>query len=119
MESSWGVVMSELLELAAKAMHHKRHPDFMNYTVHEDGVTLDLGSRRGAITSHWNPLEDDGDAFRLAVALKIPVWYTENYVRVNQRECGDAGVVEYFVGAPGTATRRAIVRATAEIGRAL
>lgn len=52
----------------------------------------------------WNPLTDDGDAFRLAVALRlmdeVPVMNSQ-YASVN----------------PLAATRLAIVRAAAEIGR--
>ena len=61
----------------------------------------------------WNPLTDDGDALRLAVQLfrDIHFWYFENSVSVGNElrvACGDD---------PCAATRRAIVRAAAEIGR--
>ena len=85
----------ELLELAAKAV--------------------------GEITpSRWNPLTDDGDAFRLAVKLNmgisIPIHHTiradvicfKNSA-INAREEGDDSY---------TAARRAIVRVAAEIGKA-
>ncbi len=49
----------------------------------------------------WNPLTDDGDALRLAVKLRIEV---------------EAGWM-VFSEDPYAATRRAIVRAAAEIGR--
>lgn len=96
----------ELLELAAKAA----------------GIWLEWG---GEIWMppyhHWNPLTNDGDALRLAVKLNlgisIPIHQTIKAdvvcfsdSRVNIREEGDD---------PYTATRRAIVRAAAEIGRGM
>lgn len=63
----------------------------------------------------WNPLTDDGDALRLAVKLNI---------QMTPRTDGksEAAHLAYFIednkGDPYAATRRAIVRAAAEIGRA-
>jgi hypothetical protein len=70
----------------------------------------------------WNPLTDDGDALRLAVALRINVYSPpgkaasaswswtdqdgEKYTSYCNEKNGDIA-----------ATRRAIVRAAAEIGR--
>lgn len=70
----------------------------------------------------WRPLNDDGDALRLAVTLGLEIYHTIN-----------DGVWTVFVGYPSgvrivytaepwsenqfAATRRAIVRAAAEIGR--
>lgn len=54
---------------------------------------------------HWNPLADDGDALRLAA--KLHLWEA---VRLAHREVSDT--VDIYA-----ATRRAIVRAAAEIGR--
>ena len=64
----------------------------------------------------WNPLTDDGDALRLAVALRMCVdpWGSgaSAVVEVNNR----ALVAEPHYGDdPGRATRRAIVRAAAEL----
>jgi hypothetical protein len=63
----------------------------------------------------WNPLEDDGDAFRLAVDLKLLISVSDWSSKAT-----DGLTVESFE--PATAdrradTRRAIVRAAAEIGR--
>ncbi|WP_395026558.1 hypothetical protein [Comamonas odontotermitis] len=67
----------------------------------------------------WDPLLDDGDALRLAVKLRMPLWFdTETSVIANQRNCGDSGIrVETGVNDLGgyAATRRAIVRAAADI----
>ena len=103
----------ELLELAAKAAGYKHtqwapllHPkvDWGVCTV--DGI--------------WNPLESDGDALRLAVKLNLAIqtlpgrnkpsseaWHNDKYAR------------ELWDGDPYAATRRAIVRAAAEIGRTM
>ena len=63
-------------------------------------------------TKPWNPLTDDGDALRLAVRLNIPVFpYDE------ETSTGTVGVVAKNWGSKEANTRRAIVRAAAEIGR--
>lgn len=65
----------------------------------------------------WNPLHDDGDAFRLAVQLRMPIWFDERSTTADQRKCGDHGRrVEtglYDLGGYA-ATRLAIVRAAAD-----
>lgn len=99
----------EMLELAAKAagMHH---PDGWDWLVN------DLGFK-------WNPLEDDGDAFRLAVKLnistdisskEIDAFYHMDYNTFCKTEPG------IKMGAdPAASTRRAIVRAAVEIGKSM
>lgn len=74
----------------------------------------------------WNPLADDGDAFRLAVKLNIDFYMGAD------SDGPEAGVGYYLPGRdnklhtcepirkdPYAATRRAIVRAAAAIGKAL
>jgi hypothetical protein len=63
-------------------------------------------------SDYWNPLTDDGDALRLAVRLRMNVdWESADCVW-----CDNEG--ETVEGDdPYAATRRAIVRAAAEIGR--
>lgn len=64
----------------------------------------------------WNPLADDGDAFRLAVKLQLIVRCYANVVIVD----GDGiSVMESYSDDPYAATRRAITRAAAEIGKAM
>ena len=67
----------------------------------------------------WNPITDDGDALRLAVKLGIRVCPVtadgRNAYAAHDRLAG--GVGEPHNGDPHAATRRAIVRAAAEIGR--
>lgn len=71
----------------------------------------------------WNPLTDDGDALRLAVKLRL------------HAECCNSGIVYVWIGSElvltnadthdnsdlsrYAATRRAIVRAAAEIGKGM
>lgn len=70
----------------------------------------------------WNPLADDGDALRLAVKLRLMVdvcgahtevvWCDEDLSESHSLEEWDS------FGDDGMRTRRAIVRAAAEIGMA-
>lgn len=73
---------------------------------------------------HWNPLTDDGDALRLAVKLKLTIQH--NHTGVFCYDSPDfmdkkQNMVEVWESDndPYAATRRAIVRASAEIGRAM
>ncbi len=70
----------------------------------------------------WSPLDDDGDALRLAVAqgLSIEIDKCEDESRVAECEC--EALIKNFHhldGGADAATRRAIVRTAAEIGRAM
>lgn len=77
----------------------------------------------------WSPLDNDGDALRLAVKLEMQVEYLEFTGNARARARGMRGEtdwqVEYCMGAsfdrkdPEAATRRAIVRAAAEIGKSI
>lgn len=102
-----------LLELAANAA---------GYTI-----TDWCAGRRGADwaelsdTSKWNPIEDDGDALRLAVSLGIHVEQNTAFKRACAMWYGKSVLREELFVSWGddkyAATRRAIVRAAAEIGR--
>ena len=89
----------ELLELAAKAVGHAiDRIDAMHEP--EDWAC-------------WNPLTDDGDALRLAVSLRLDL-------NINDGECDVFSSDGFFSERgedTGSATRRAIVRAAAEIGK--
>lgn len=98
----------ELLELAAKA------------------AGIQIGCRGcgkfGCIGEcEWNPLTDDGDALRLAVKLKITLFQTSKSVIAEPDADFDYKLIskkEYCDGETRcAATRSAIVRAAAEIGR--
>ena len=80
---------------------------------------------------YWNPLTDDGDALRLAVKLRIdlhtsPINGDAVIVTAKHRLPSDllrqpnpTTAAESYTPDPYAATRRAIVRAAAEIGKAL
>ena len=102
----------ELLELAAKA--------YLDKSWHGNEAYM-----RGFMST-WNPLADDGDALRLAVKLGmvIDARYTQQeafrYNRVTFWSTPSRGEHISFEDVemePLAATRRAIVRAAAEIGR--
>lgn len=76
--------------------------------VHEDGMLCMV---------RWNPLEDDGDALRLAVQLNLGVYNFNGFSIASN--CLQGLVLdsrEDHNGDPRAATRRAIVRAAASIG---
>lgn len=94
----------ELLELAAKAA---------GINLQWMGGAVEV--RDGIITA-WNPLYDDGDALRLAVRLHLKIligeaWSVAGEHQTMFRVSPDDDPCQY------AATRRAIVRAAAEIGR--
>lgn len=107
----------ELLELAAKADGREIDPVDAAHDPEE--------------WECWNPLEDDGDALRLAVKLRLTIKHDDP-------DAGVAGISSNQSGAPTldgngpvfckewhrdsdpcAATRRAIVRAAAAIGKAM
>lgn len=100
---------SELLELAAKAYL----PD-ENYT--------NAAYMRGFF-SNWNPLTDDGAALRLGCGLGFNIRVDLAAKRVDViSQYGEISITEYFVENSNdlyAATRRAIVRAAAELGKAM
>jgi hypothetical protein len=105
----------DLLTLAAKAAG--LDIDFGDRLV--DGSNAVCYFNRGD-GEFWNPLVDDGDVLRLAVKLRIKFFINEPCVYAGR--VSDAGIVsvfEEFVDDPLAATRRAIVRAAAEIGRSM
>lgn len=80
--------------------------------------------RHGVITTdgHWSPIHDDGDALRLAVKLGLIL------ILSPREDCRGQTVVIYFglckieescYEGREKAARRAIVRAAAEIGKAM
>ena len=75
--------------------------------------------KTGSIGNNWNPLTDDGDALRLAVKLNFLV---DSSAIQGATDAGDGTTFyqcELHNGDPYAATRRAIVRAAAEIGKSL
>ncbi len=101
----------ELLERAAEVMGFAN----FSYASPESGICVELGCRPGAITSYWKPLTDDGDALRLAVKLGMGILVDH----ISSRAGANVGDGDYFTELfdtdPYAATRRAIVRAAAEL----
>lgn len=98
-----------MLEMAARAAHG------------EFGAQM--------LDSGWNPLTDDGDALRLAVKLGLDLLRTDQdveaiaglppYVKADQPHAAAPFGIMPLGGDPYAATRRAIVRAAAEIGKGM
>ena len=101
---------NELLELAAKAVG----PKVVRKVECSDGFELvEMSS-----WLRWNPLEDDGAALRLAVKLKMSVTVFDDAVGIGINP--DFGYREYDISHDqNTSTRRAIVRAAAEVGKSM
>jgi len=93
----------ELLEKAAKAAGEIT-PSWYGNQNYLDGV---LG--------RWNPLTDDGDALRLMVDLRILLRQRSDMV--DAKASPFVAMRELYGTDPYAATRRAIVRAAAEIGK--
>lgn len=112
----------ELLELAAKAA--RINVGWIGGYQTGDSLYL-KGERTPDNSPFWNPLLMDGDALRLYVKLKIIVTFTDNHVCAGQR--GGPYTDEVFEALPFKLqeeselrlVRRAIVRAAAEIGKAM
>jgi hypothetical protein len=117
----------EILELAAKAAgfgapktgrtcwteseyprNSEKYGALWNYVGHMDTAEL------------WNPLTDDGDALRLAVKLGLGISIPLSNKRTDVVTFSGpiTSVIEAH-GDPYAATRRAITRAAAEIGKAV
>lgn len=93
----------ELVEMAAKAA----------------GLHIKVASNSGrGLKVHgncnwWNPLTDDGDAFRLAVKLQLEIYIDHRGVAV-RTHCGLKVLEREF---HAEAARRAITLAAAQIGK--
>ena len=110
----------ELLEAAAKAAGIE-HPGG-EHSIANDGRLWDCNGLRW-----WNPLTDNGDAFRLAVKLRMMVdvnvcfvevvWHDSDLSEMHdlQEDWGEGAADD---AVKQGATRRAITRAAAEIGKA-
>lgn len=67
----------------------------------------------------WNPWVDDCHAFRLAVKLGLRIEHARQYAVCYSGSCMAEQFTERWTDDPYAATRRAIVRAAAEIGRSM
>lgn len=111
----------ELLEQAAKAAGIEIEWNVM--INHNSPILAPKTQQECNWLSHehtaWNPLTDDGDALRLAVKLKLCVGPNLDGDRaVVYGDNGDT-ITEEFLSNPYAATRLAIVRAAAEIGKSM
>ena len=100
----------ELLELAAKAAGY-------HFTWNDKHDCAEVWVDGDKIKRFWQPHRDDGDTLRLAVKLELPIHYTyDDCIETGNTRSGFP-IREKYDGDPYAATRLAIVRAAAEIGR--
>jgi hypothetical protein len=97
----------EMLELAARATGY----NWRDWTPNSNPLMAEW-------PYDWNPLTDDGDALRLAVKLSLNVQINQISVNVYYGETKFVGE-ECLSAGRDAATRRAIVRAAADIGKAM
>ncbi len=114
----------ELLELAAKAAG-------IEFGLYHEAPSKLVKTQIGDAWVSWNPLADDGDALRLAVKCRIdlhtsPIGGEAVVVTAKHRMRSDilreqnpTHAAEEWKPNPYAATRRAIVRAAAAIGRTM
>lgn len=102
-----------MLVLAAKAAGL----DGWSYDYDSDSMeSPPIDTKHGVTYKYWSPLHDDGDALRLAMDLGL-------VVDCSRASAGEPFKMHHF-GRDGAkdqraATRRAIVRAAAEVGRSM
>ena len=101
----------ELLEYAAKAAGINRY--YYEYLGKWGLIEDDPES------GWWNPLIDDGDALRLLARLRMSAIFPTAIGRDFIEVYGIIQHKETLFNDPFAATRRAIVRAAAEIGRSM
>lgn len=100
----------ELLKMAAKAVGGIYDP-----------LTSCITSDGGFEFEQWNPLDDDGDAFRLAIKLSICIQFIPDCDTAQvYQENESGGAYNVHTAAMGDIeTRRIITQAAAEIGKAM
>jgi hypothetical protein len=110
----------ELLEAAARAFWAEEIDDVCS--IRWLAVDQAIGYTHADNQDHngldrefvWNPLEDDGDALRLAVKMRLELTWWKIGVRAESAQQEPVGI-EPFGADPYAATRRAIVRAAASM----
>ncbi len=118
----------ELLELAAKAagmrvgfepntVERGRYDLYWSHCHHQLIWHNKTAGSEYPEPVYWNPLNNDGDALRLAVKLRMQIDILDRSIYAVAM--GSVRVCELDRADPQAATRRAIVRAAAEIGRAM
>ncbi|HGM7971582.1 TPA: hypothetical protein ACKP9O_001641 [Pseudomonas aeruginosa] len=108
----------ELLELAARAAGYQFSYSYRSLSSPAVPVILaETGRWR-----QWDPRHDDGDALRLAVKLRLDITFYNGFQEVAAEPSNGDGMnpsQEVFIEDPYAATRRAITRAAAEIGKSM
>lgn len=110
----------ELLELAAKASG--REGDWVDFA----GMDIRVGYQGGLLCGdadsgyYWNPLKDDGDLYRLAREVKGNLYFSgrRGFFEITS-DSEEPAITEHFEIGNREEEARAIVRAAAEIGRAM
>lgn len=72
----------ELLELAAKACGFEQDYQWKVRFLPSAGGSV----KRGNSWVKWNPLEDNGDVFRLAIKLEISICFRTGLVEVGNKD---------------------------------
>ena len=108
--------LREMLELAALAVGY-RHVDYSSCD-YDGALGIVLLDENGGQGKNWSPHTDDGDSRRLEVALKLSVCVCDEAVIVEQ--CmGSFQALEKLGLDPLAATRMAVLRCAAEIGKSM
>ena len=119
----------ELLEWAAKAAGYTtNHPwNAERLTFNPPVDALYVMNENGVVHMAWNPLDDSGAAMNLAVDLDLaivpyPIYNKQKHSVLVQKKNLDESrfeEMELHGDDPRAATRRAIVSAAAELGKAM
>jgi hypothetical protein len=106
----------ELLEMAARAAWTRSLA--IGGEINKRWRVTDAVDPQPSDWRWWDPLTDDGDALRLAVKLRIDLEFADFHAEAYRREADEFYISsEPYRADSRAATRRAIVRAAAEIGR--
>ena len=105
----------ELLILSAKAAGIVGEYESWTYQGFNEGIRQVLNGIK--CWKPWNPLTDDGDALRLAGECLFEIDMGRGCIAI--RHSTGIKILEAFNHDPLAATRRAIVRAAAELGRSM
>jgi len=126
------VVNTQVLVFMLKYM--KQRSKYMHIEYAEDKELIELAAKAAGLPERgwmgpafmyvkdnqftdWNPLKDDGDAFRLAVKLSLTIIQDKNDKLCAVHWTDVQGCRSAYKEDPCAATRKAITRAAAEIGR--
>jgi hypothetical protein len=110
----------ELLQAAARAAGIDGvYCEFMNAIKRQPGKETPYGEA----FSYWNALEDNGDALRLAVKLRLNITFTHElgrghkneFMQVSPKTMGHLAEFGPLGSDPSETIRRAIVRAAASL----